>query len=105
MGFENVLCVLLCEEMRTIVRNGISRRYKEHLDPIKVIRGRVLWEKNFPLLRRKSKEIFCRYHQLTYNNIDNQIILSGLKKAFFLVGVPEVKRQVGEFLNIFSSWY
>lgn len=104
MGFESVLCGLLCEEMRTIVRNGISRRYKEHLDSIEVIRGRVLWEKNFPWLGGKSKVIFCRYHQLTYNNIDNQIVLSGLKKAFFLVGLPEVKRQVGEFLSIFNSF-
>jgi len=104
MGFESVLCGLLCEEMRTIVRNGISRRYKEHLDSLEVIRGRVLWEKNFPWLGGKSKEIFCRYHQLTYNNIDNQIVLSGLKKAFFLVGLPEVKRQVGEFLSIFNSF-
>jgi 5-methylcytosine-specific restriction endonuclease McrBC regulatory subunit McrC len=64
----------------------------------------VLWEKNFPWLGGKSKEIFCRYHQLTYNNIDNQIVLSGLKKAFFLAGVPEVKRQVGEFLNIVNSF-
>ena len=104
IGFENVLCALLCEETRTIVRNGVSRRYKEHLDSLEVIRGRVLWEKNFPWLGGKSKEIFCRYHQLTYNNIDNQIILSGLKKAFFLAGAPEVKRHVGEFLNIFNSF-
>lgn len=103
IGFENVLCALLCEELRTIIRNGISRRYREHSDSLEVIRGRVLWEKNFPWLGGKFKEIFCRYHQLTYNNIDNQIVLSGLKKAFFLAGVPEVKRQVGEFLNIFNS--
>jgi hypothetical protein len=104
IGFENVLCTLLCEEMGIIVRNGISRRYKEQLDSLQVIRGRVLWEKNFPWLGGRSKEIFCRYHQLTYNNIDNQIVLSGLKKAFFLSDAPEVKRHVGEFLNIFNSF-
>lgn len=103
IGFENALCTLLCEEIRIILRNGISRRYQERLDSLEVIRGRIPWEKNFPLLSRKSKEIVCQYNQLTYNNIDNQITVSGLKRAFFLASVPIVKRQIGRFLNIFRA--
>ncbi|NWF54260.1 MAG: hypothetical protein HXY45_05645 [Syntrophaceae bacterium] len=104
IGFENALCILVCEELRTILKNGISRRYQERSDPLEVIRGRVLWERNFPWLAGMSKEVICRYHQMTYNNLDNQIVLSGLKKAFFLAGLPELKRNVGEFLNIFNSF-
>lgn len=84
-GFENALCAIFCSEIRTILDLGISRKYVEHREPIQFLRGRPIWQANFPWLGSKAREINCKYHRLTYDNPDNQLILAGLERACSLV--------------------
>ena len=102
-GFENVLCSVLCEEMESILSIGFSRRYEERREALEVLRGRVLWERNFPWRGARAKQIICRYHRLTYDNLDNRLVLVGLRCAFFLANHLEIKRRVGEFISIFRD--
>ena len=48
-GFENALGMLLCDEVTEINRVGLSRRYEERIEPLDLLRGRVLWEKNLAI--------------------------------------------------------
>lgn len=102
-GFEDVLCLLLCEESREILRIGLSRRYEERREPLNFLRGRPLWEKNFPWLGGKSRELTCRYHRLTYDNLDNRLLLAGLKSAAPLAISEEVKGKLFQYIKTFGE--
>jgi 5-methylcytosine-specific restriction endonuclease McrBC regulatory subunit McrC len=98
-GFEDALANLLCEEVESIIQIGLSRRYEERCEGMEVLRGRVLWERNFPWRGAKAKEIICRHHKLTYDNLDNQIILAGLQHAFLILENMDTKRRTGNLIN------
>ncbi|MBM4300236.1 MAG: hypothetical protein FJ121_01715 [Deltaproteobacteria bacterium] len=98
-GFEDVLCMMLCEESREILRIGLSCRYEERREPLTFLRGRPLWEKNFPWRGGKTRELTCRYHRLTYDNIDNRLLLVGLRSAGHLATSEAVKRKVFQFVK------
>jgi len=102
-GFEDALCMLLNDEAREILRVGLSRRYEERREPLDVLRGRPLWERNFPWQGGKAREIVCRYHKLTYNNLDNRLLLSGLKSAAVLARSEDVRRGIFQHLKTFRE--
>ena len=102
-GFENALGMLLCDEVTEINRVGLSRRYEERIEPLDLLRGRVLWEKNFPWRGAKSRQIVCRYNRLTYDNLDNRILLGGLRRATALIDHREVKAGLMQHCRLFSD--
>ncbi len=102
-GFEDVLCRLLCEESREILRIGLSRRYEEKREPLNFLMGRPLWEKNFPWRGGKTRELTCRYHRLTYDNMDNRLLLAGLRSAAALATSEEVRGKVFRYVKTFGE--
>ena len=102
-GFEDALSRLLCDEVGEILRIGLSRQYEERRDPLEVLRGRVLWEKNFPWRGAKAKELVCRYHQLTYDNLDNRLVFSGLRSARALAVDRSVHASVLQHCKTFTT--
>jgi 5-methylcytosine-specific restriction endonuclease McrBC regulatory subunit McrC len=99
-GFEDALGQLLADETRNIFRTGLARRYVAHVESLNVLRGRPLWTRNFPWLEDKATKIVCRYHQLTYDNLDNRLLVAGLKAACRLAR----KRFVVEPLTNYFHW-
>lgn len=99
-GFEDALCTLLCDEIDEIRRIGLSRRYEERHDALPMVRGRPSWSENFPWRGAKSKEIVCRHHHLTYDNLDNRLLLAGLKSANLLTFHKDVKPRVHKLLKM-----
>jgi len=102
-GFEDALSMLLCDEIREVLRVGLSRRYEERREPLKVIRGRPLWERNFPWRGGKAREIVCRHHYLTYDNLDNRLLQAGLRSAAAIARSKEVRRTVLKHLHTFRE--
>ena len=49
-GFEDILGLLLSDETARIFNIGVSRRYEEEQKPLQVLRGRPIWERNFPVV-------------------------------------------------------
>jgi len=101
-GFENALCTVLCDEIKEILRIGLSRKYMERQSATEVLRGRPIWHQNFPWLGSKAREIHCRYHRLTYDNLDNQLILEGLVHAV-AIGKKEAKASALQHLHSFRE--
>lgn len=81
MGFENALCRVFCDEINEILRIGLSRKYIEQQSATEILRGRPIWQENFPWLGSRAREISCKFHRLTYDNLDNQLLLEGLVHA------------------------
>jgi len=102
-GFEDALCTLLCDEVDEIRRIGLSRCYEERHDALPMLRGRPLWSANFPWRGAKSKEIVCRHYHLTYDNLDNRLLLAGLKSANLLTSHKDVKTRVHKHLKMFMG--
>ncbi|MBW1947527.1 MAG: hypothetical protein JRI33_06260 [Deltaproteobacteria bacterium] len=98
-GFEDILCLLLATETEEILRVGLSRRYEKKCEPLDFLRGRPLWERNFPWRGARSKELTCRYHQITYDNPDNRLLLAGLRSAIHLARAREIKGKVFRHLK------
>ncbi|MGA1796290.1 MAG: McrC family protein [bacterium] len=103
-GFEDILCAILCKEVDEVLRIGLSRNYMKRVEPLNVLRGRPLWERNFPWKGSKAKEIVCRYHCLTYNNLDNRMVLAGLKSAASLAKSANVKRGTLQHVQSFREF-
>ncbi|MBU2489821.1 MAG: McrC family protein [Proteobacteria bacterium] len=102
VGFEDALAFLLAHEVREIQRIGVSRKYEERREPLQALRGRPLWERNFPWDPDHASRIVCRHHWLTYDNPDNRLLLAGLRKAATLVDSREIRGQIVNHLNTFS---
>jgi 5-methylcytosine-specific restriction enzyme subunit McrC len=103
-GFENALGMMLRDEVNEITRIGLSRRYEERIELLDLLRGRVLWERNFPWRAGKSGQIACRYKRLTYDNLDNRILLGGLRRAVGLVDHRDAKAGLIEHCRLFSDF-
>lgn len=97
-GFENALCRVLCDEIEEILRVGLSRKYVEREEPVGVLRGRPIWHLNFPWLGSKAREIHCRHHCLTYDNLDNRLLREGLARASIVV-TGEMKTAALQYLS------
>jgi 5-methylcytosine-specific restriction endonuclease McrBC regulatory subunit McrC len=95
--------LLFCDEIKEIFRIGLSRRYIETEEPLKILRGRPLWETNFPWSPDYSNEIFCRHYRLTYDNLDNKLIFSGLRRALTLIRDNDVRKIALKHFKIFTS--
>lgn len=93
-GFENILALILNDEVNEIFRVGLSRKYVENIESLKVVRGKPAWEKNFPWRGGEADSIVCKYHRLTYDNPDNILLLAGLQKAALLVTNKDIRRKV-----------
>ena len=102
-GFEDAICTLLSDEVGEILRVGLSRRYERSEEPTHVLRGRLVWEKNFPWGVGKKKDYVCRYHELTYDNLDNRLLRAGLRKAVALAYRRSGRTQVLQYLNLFMK--
>lgn len=99
-GFEDILGLLLSDETARIFKMGLSRRYEEEQEPLQVLRGRPIWEKNFPWQGGKTRAIHCRYHRLAYDNLDNRLLLAGLLKTSTLTSHTGVRRAILQNLNL-----
>lgn len=102
-GFEDVLCLMLALEVKEILRIGLSRKYVEKIEPLEVIRGRPVWQNNFPWRGAESRELVCRHSRITYDNLDNQIVLAGLRMAMQLVRHKDVRKDITQTLRVFQQ--
>lgn len=102
-GFEDALCTLLNDEAKEILKIGLSRKYEEKRERLNILRGRPLWEQNFPWRGSKAQEISCRYHRLTYDHLDNQIMLWGLRIGAAVAKSPDVKNTTFQYLKRFGE--
>ncbi len=103
VGFEDALCTLLNDEAKEILKMGLSRKYEEKREPLTVLRGRPIWEQNFPWRGSKTQEITCRYHRLTYDDLDNQLMLWGLRSGAAIAKSPEVRNTTFQYLKRFGE--
>jgi 5-methylcytosine-specific restriction enzyme subunit McrC len=94
---------MLALEVNELLRIGLPRKYVEKREPLEVIRGRPVWERNFPWRGAEARELVCRHSRITYDNLDNQIVLAGLRVAMQMVQHKDVRKDVTQTLRVFQQ--
>jgi 5-methylcytosine-specific restriction enzyme subunit McrC len=68
------LVELFCDLVAARVRRGLVQDYERHEENLSVMRGRILFERQVVANAARPDRLFCRYHQRTPDNEDNQIV-------------------------------
>jgi len=98
IGLDELLCVIFAEELTRIRQVGLSRNYVNRRQALPVLRGRPDFLGSFPYNDDGMSSFVCRFHELTCDNLDNQLILAGLERAC-LMGI-----SVGTRRNLLEHW-
>lgn len=102
-GLDELLCRVLEEELRVIRQIGLSRRYVERNKALPVLRGRPDFLSSFPWNDEGMSEMHCRFHELTCDNLDNQLILAALERATLLETTLSTRHSILEHRQVWSS--
>lgn len=100
-GLEDAIARMLLAEIDRICRIGLSRQYARRVRPCRFLRGRVLWTENFPWRGARAREVICRFHEMTFDNLDNQLLLAGLRCA---VALARDRQTVQEGQDLLAVW-
>jgi 5-methylcytosine-specific restriction enzyme subunit McrC len=66
------------DELLTLIRGGLLRRYREEEDDLSLVRGRILWSRQIGSLAMRYDRIACRYDDLKADNEFNRVIKAAL---------------------------
>ena len=94
VGLDELFGHLLAEELAEVRQRGLSRQYISRLDRTGTLRGRPAFLESFPWDERGRTALSCRYHELTYDTLDNRLIHAGLQHALLLELTPNTRRRL-----------
>lgn len=90
-SFFDVIGRLFLNELDRILRRGFCKRYIKKEERGTFIKGRILIEKQLRQSIKKETKAFCRFNDLTYDNLENQILL---RAASLLIPMIRFSDQV-----------
>ena len=99
----DIFILNFCEQLHNEILQGIIRRYIERNENLSVLRGRLRIEKQVKLNLVHQEKMFCRYDELSIDNIHNQIIKFVLRMMSKLSTGLVVGKQLNELLMRFDS--
>jgi len=93
-----LLARLLAAGMRHAIRHGLNRDYLPRTEEIPGIRGRLQFGES---IRQRSFErghTVCKYDELDYNNLSNQIIKTTLETLFNSQSFQSAERELKDYV-------
>lgn len=92
-SFFDILGRLFANELSEIARRGFCRRYVKRQENLLFLRGRMLIPHQLDNNLRKIPKFFCSYEDLTYDNIENRILLKATVLLIPLIRFNELIRR------------
>ena len=86
-----------------IVRGGLLRQYQEHVQDLRVVRGRILAGRQFAVRANRLDQIACRFDDLTADNVWNQLIKAGLRAVRSWITSADLDRRWVELMAVFGE--
>jgi 5-methylcytosine-specific restriction enzyme subunit McrC len=77
----DLVCLLLTEEARAIVRDGLLRDYRSVDDTVQVLRGRLRHREQFLTRYGRLDQLECRFDEYDANTPENQLLAAALAVA------------------------
>ena len=75
----DVFILHFCAQLRDQLKQGAIRKYIKREKNLNVLRGRLLTERQFKFNLAHRERLFCRYDELSEDNLYNQILKSVLE--------------------------
>ena len=104
---ENLLDILInffAIECRRLVSIGLLKSYVTHdNDDASFLRGRLLLSQQVIHMAKKKPSFACRYDELEFDNLENQILYYCLKRCFHITKSPRLKKETGALARQFSA--
>ena len=77
-NFFDILGKLFLNELEEIIKFGLLKKYIERNDNLNYLKGKLLFNQQIQLNLLIQPKFYCRYYDLTYDNLENQIILRAI---------------------------
>lgn len=77
--FYELLSFTLIKLIRKLIKKGIYKSFQTTSGKIKRVRGKILFDSIIKKGGIRSSEVECEYDELTFNNLENRIILTTLR--------------------------
>ena len=91
--FFDVLARLFLNELEAIFKKGFHRKYVRKEENISFLKGKLLIKNQFFNDITKKAKFYCSYEDLTYDNLENQIVLRATILLIPLIRFNEKIRQ------------
>jgi 5-methylcytosine-specific restriction enzyme subunit McrC len=96
VGLDELVCGVLADELTRVRNVGLSRQYVNRREPLPVLRGRPDFVGSFPWNDRGQTVVTCRYHELTCDVLDNQLVRAALERATLMDVTVATRRRLLE---------
>lgn len=97
----DVFILHFCAQLHDQLKQGAIRKYVKREKNLNVLRGRLLTEKQFKLNLAHRERLFCRYDELSEDNLYNQILKFVLE---VLMRTAKGNRAVQEVSGLFMRF-
>lgn len=98
-----IIIGFLLEEVTNILNNNIFKEYVIFNENLNTIRGRIDFSKHLTKNFLMGNNIYCKYEELNFDVIENQIILKALKMSAYVTNSSSKRKVIKRYIDIFSS--
>ena len=96
----DLLASVLVRGVNRLMRRGLDRDYTEHEDETRTVRGRIVIAETGWRMAARRAQAFCRYDELQYDVLHNQIIKATLRSLATNPDVaPTIRHDIVEALR------
>ena len=94
-SFFDILGRMFLNELDAIFKKGFYKKYVRHEENISFLRGKLVIAEQLRNDIKKKAKLYCSYENLTYDNLENQIILRAATLLIPLIRFSEeIKRDL-----------
>lgn len=99
--FFDVLGRLFLNELEQIFSKGLSKKYVKEENNIGFLKGKLIFKEQIQNEMYGRAKFFCSYDDLTYNNLENQIVLKATTLLISLIRFnQEIKRDLIRYSHL-----
>lgn len=93
---------ILCNGFESLIKRGVKKRYQEYSERALVLKGKISIKNSLNDLMSSSNKLVCEFDDLTYNILENQIIVSTLRSLLYKNIDKDLKKKIKKVL-LFSN--
>jgi len=103
-NFFDILGRLFLNELEAIFEKGFYKKYVREEENLSFLKGKMLFNKQLINDIRKTPKFYCSYENLTYDNLENQIVLRATELLIPLIRFSdEIKSDLIRYRYILNE--
>ena len=102
-NFLELFARLFLNEVQKVIQNGLYKSYTSTRENLPYVKGRILLYETIRFNQINKQLTYTEYDDLSYNNIENRLILYGLNQLSNLPLSQEVLYDINDHIRLFIS--